>query len=223
MNTYDENGIVPNALRGGTPLKYKDGVYSDAAGNLLKPGVRLLVLEMNVILQRWRNGIAEFIERDPAGKLPDPEQLNEQIPASEWELGLDGQPRKPWARNFRIFFADPDTGAKWTYIHDSVGANRAYHELKNAMETKKFLFGVNLLPLVELVSGKTFKTRFGLKPRPTFFPVLWFGRGPDGALLPQPQFGTPPRQITAKAQTQAAQEGLRPVPPEDYYDDAVPF
>jgi hypothetical protein len=248
MNIDDDDGVAPNALRGGTRMKYVNGVYSDGSGNPIPAGpggAQMLVIQMDIGVQRWQDGTATVKWRDPkTGKLPDPEDLNDEIPRSQWENGLSGEPKPPWAYIFCIYLLDVSAGKKWSYVHDTTSAKIAYQELKNAIQNKKILTGIELLPIVELKSGTTWKSKkFGLVPRPDFNPVKWLQRGADGALViaadPLKQLGgaakppapqqAQPRQIAAQPAQQAPRDDdPRPVAaspaPEDYYDgDYVPF
>lgn len=77
----------------GTFLKWSDATHwVDRDG--LPPPSPLLVIAINAVLQKWKDGKAEVISAKP---LPDPEQLNAAIPENEWERGIDGELRKPWA------------------------------------------------------------------------------------------------------------------------------
>jgi hypothetical protein len=72
-------------------------------------------------------------------------------------------------------------------VHGSVGAKIAYDELRNAMQNRKMLCGADVLPIVVLKSGTTWKSKtFGFVPRADFHPVKWLQRGADGALVPAP-------------------------------------
>jgi hypothetical protein len=58
-----------------------------------------MVVGYVTILRRWKDNKPEDITEHP---LPDPEELNATIPQSEWDIGLDGRPRKPWALTYVI-------------------------------------------------------------------------------------------------------------------------
>jgi hypothetical protein len=251
MNIDNDDGVAPNALRGGTRMKYVDNKYSDGAGNVIPAGTQMLAIQTDIGVQRWQDGKATVEWRNPeTGKLPDPEDLNEKIPMAQWENGLDGKPKPPWGYVYCVYLLDMNSGKKWSYVHDTTSAKIAYQELKNSIQNKKILCGVELLPVVELRCGTTWRSRkFGLVPRPDFNPVKWLRRGDDGALVlaadPLKQLGggaqvaqAPPRQIAAQpapahqpgqaAQPKPAQqappdEDSGPIPPADYYDDYIPF
>jgi hypothetical protein len=210
---YNDEDVAPNALRGGALMKFNKGVYTDAAGNAIAAGTRMLVVQTDKGVERWENGKASVIWRDENGRLPDPEQLNDEIPI--WEHGLDGKPRPPWAYIFCVYLLDTDSGKKWSYVHGTTGAKIAYDELRGAIQNKKLLCGVDVLPVVELRAGTTWKSKtFGSVPRADFHPVQWLSRGNDGAWVPAPDplrqlssgGAAPPKQIAPPAAPQAPKQ-----------------
>ena len=64
----------------------------------------LLVVAINEVLQTLANGNAGVISDKP---LPDPEELNAAIPINEWEIGIDGKPRKPWEHIVVVYSRQP--------------------------------------------------------------------------------------------------------------------
>ena len=62
--------------------------------------------------------------------MPDPEELNSAIPKSEWESGIDGQPRQPWEHVVIVYLVNLGTGEIYTYTAATIGAHIAYDELK---------------------------------------------------------------------------------------------
>jgi hypothetical protein len=241
MTDNYEDDVAPNALRGGTRMKFVNNVYSDGAGNAIPAGTRMLVMQTDKGVQRWESGKATVIWRDAEGRLPDPEQLNDEIPMDQWERGLDGKPRRPWGYIYCIYLLGLDSGKKWSYIHDTTGAKISRGELRGAIQNKKLLCGIDVLPIVELRAGTTWKSKtFGFVPRADFYPIQWLCRGNDGALVPAPdplkqlsggtQIAPPkasqaPQMITAQAPKKLPQAAHdeRPEPPSDYYDDGIPF
>ena len=105
--------------------------WHDRNDNPLPVGARLIALGCDCVLQRWQDNTASTLYLDPTtGRLPDPEQLNEQIPQSEWEVNrFNNQPEPPWARYAVVYLVDPETGDKWTYINKTSGAFMAYTAL----------------------------------------------------------------------------------------------
>jgi hypothetical protein len=207
----DDDDSDRNALKGGALLRFVDG-WSDRDRNPIPPATKFLVQEIDTILQRWKDGTATVIYRDPVtGKLPDLEELNREIPVSEWELDLNGQPRKP-EKTFCVYLLDiGPSGQKHAFVSSTAGASMGYRDIKNAMETKKLLHGVDLLPIVLLRSKMWKPKKFAARLRPYFDPVDWIRPGGGGG-IPAP---APVKQISGPAE---------PLPPaRDIIDDSIPF
>jgi len=62
-------------------------------------------VKVDEILRMWKEDSPTDITEKP---LPDPETLNAQIPVSEWEEGVDGRPRPPWAHYVVVYLVDPE-------------------------------------------------------------------------------------------------------------------
>jgi hypothetical protein len=224
----DDDGIAQNALKGGTLLRFVDGVWSDKDRNPISTDTQLLVHEIDVILQRWKDGVAAVLPRDPVtSRLADPDQLNEQIPESEWERDLNNNWRPPWERTFCVYLVDMgQTGQKFSFINATAGASMAYGDLKSAMQTKRFLHGIDLFPIVELRSKMWKPKKFAQRLRPYFHPVDWIRpggghvpaiAGPNPPAGPVKQIAAPAKQITAAEPAKTAQKTR------EILDDTIPF
>jgi hypothetical protein len=180
----------------GTLLTWNDAKHwRDRDG--LKSPKQLLVTGVNTALQKWRKGKPEVILDKP---LPDPDDLNSAIPLSEWEKGVDGQPRKPWAHVVIVYGVDIAVGAPYTFISATTGAHIAFDHLMDAVHGMRMLRGDSVLPVVEL-GERPMKTKFGDKSRPSFDIVNW--KEPIGSAAleetePEPQQGVLPQ---AQAET----------------------
>jgi hypothetical protein len=163
--------------------------WTDADG--CAPPSEMLAIAIKEVLQRWQDGNPTVIATLP---LPDPDVLNEAIPVNEWEIGLDNKPTPPWAHNVVVYYIDPKGGGTYTYISPTVGGHIAVDQLHEAVKTKRFLEGAQVVPLVRL-SDKPMKTRFGMKSRPHFEIVDWRSPGNGAALPPAP----PPLQLQSGA------------------------
>jgi hypothetical protein len=182
--------LYSSRLTKGTFLKWTDTVHwQDRDG--LTPPLPLLVIAINEVLQRWKDGKATVIADKP---LPDPEQLNSTIPTSEWERGIDGQPRKPWAHVVVVYFVNLATGEFYTYAAATTGAHIAFAALKEAVITMRALRGKRVMPIVNL-SERPFKTNFGMRRRPHLEIIGWKTPGDDtktvAAASPTPQLTGP--------------------------------
>jgi hypothetical protein len=187
----------------GTLLKCVDGRWRDNDG--LEPPEHLLAIGTVRALQRWyeQKPIDTIIETADE-PLPDHEELNAQIPQSEWETGLDGNPRPPWQLNFAVYLLDGATAEMYTFVNSTTGARIAFERLNDKLDTMRFLRGENVVPLVAL-DGRPMKTAFGTKMRPEFTVVDWTD------LAPQIASGPSPRMIEHNG-------GVKPAAPDETSD-----
>jgi hypothetical protein len=162
--------------------------WNDKQGWIDRDGVAapspLLVVGVNEILRRWKDGVAEDIVAKP---LPDPDELNAAIPIQEWEVGVDGKPRPPWAHTVVVYLVNLSTGETYTYAAATVGAHIAFDALKEAVITMRALRGTKCMPLVNL-TDRPMKRKFGQGKRPHFEIIGWKNPGEDssGAIPAQP-------------------------------------
>jgi cell division septation protein DedD len=171
----------------GTFLKWNDSTGWVTRDGLAPPQP-LLVIAVKELLQRWLAGEPENIFDQP---LPDPDELNAAIPKSEWETGIDGVPRPPWAHTVAVYLVCPATGQAFTYTSSTIGAHIAYDQLREAVITMRALRGARVMPLV-LLGDRPMKTKFGMKLRPNFEIIGWRAPGE-----PQPIAGEMQPQLTA--------------------------
>jgi hypothetical protein len=195
--------------------------WTDTAGWFDRDGqplpAAMLAPAINEGLRKWKNNVADFIWDKP---LPDPQQLNNTIPKSEWEKGLNSNElRPPWEKIIAVILVDPSTGAVFRYTSSTVGARIAFDALREAVVTMRMLRGTKVIPLVNL-GERPFKTNFGMKKRPHFQVVGWKSPGEDDkaiATKPAPQLSGP--TAAAAPQTPAAPAAAPTSAPET----AVPY
>jgi hypothetical protein len=224
-NTEDDGfsgSIASGRVLKGTLLKWTDSTgWVDRDG--LAPGQPLLVIAINEILQRWKDNKPEVIPDKP---LPDPEDLNAAIPLSEWEKGIDGKPRPPWAKYIVVYLVDLGNGAFYTFTTSTTGGRMAFDHLRESVITMRAFRGTKCMPVVNL-TDKPFKTSFGLRKRPFFDIIGWRtpgGETPAVANKPTPQIqgpaaGTQVPQATpapATAPPKQARQPKQPVSLSDY-------
>jgi hypothetical protein len=153
----------------GQILRWSDtGGWSDRDG--LRPPEELLVLACNEGLQRWKGKKAESITTKP---LPSPEELNASVPVAEWEPGIDGKLKPPWAHVAIVYLIDPRTAGLFTYLNSTIGAHIAWDVLREKVRTMRALRGERVVALVRLSTRPMKTTNFGMKTRPEFEIVGW--------------------------------------------------
>jgi hypothetical protein len=169
----------------------------------------VLVLGTREFLRRWKGNVATDITELP---LPDPEELNAEIPVSEWELGVDGKPRPPWAHTVEVCLFNPATAEKYTFASATAGAHIAFDLLNESVHTMRMLRGTRCVPLVNL-TARPMKTKFKMSERPHFEIIGWRTLGGDAdaipAYSPAPQLAGP---LTA-ATSAPAPDTEPPTPP----------
>jgi hypothetical protein len=143
----------------------------------------MLVIGFNTVLRRWRDRRQEFITEHP---LPDPDVLNAAIPVAEWETGLDGRPRKPWALTYVVYLVDLQTAALFTYMHDTFGASLAYNALEEQIAVMRMLRGEHVFPIVHLEKRPWKSQTYGMQMRPHFQVVDWRASGATPVISPTP-------------------------------------
>jgi hypothetical protein len=162
----------------------------------------MLVIGYITVLRRWKEKRPEYISEHP---LPDPDVLNNAIPIAEWETGLDGKPRRPWALTYVVYLVDLQTGALYTYAHDTYGAMQAYNALEEQIAVMRMLRGEHVFPIVHLEQRPWKSQTYGMQTRPHFQVVDWRASGGTPAISPPstPQL-TGPMAITPPAAAAAA-------------------
>jgi len=163
----------------GVILKCIDGRWTD--GDSLTPPTEMLVIGITRALQCWGRDrdLLDVILEQPGKTLPDADELNEQIPASEWPPGLDGKPRRPWSLNWIAYLLDPATASTYTFINSTTGARVAVERLEDRIKWMRTLRGANVAPIVKLDS-RPMKTKMGVKQRPEFTVLEWRDLSGDG-------------------------------------------
>jgi hypothetical protein len=135
----------------------------------LAPPEQLLVIRVNEVLQKWKDGKPEVIDTKP---LPDENGLNAAIPVEEWEEGMDGRPQPPWKHTMVLYAIDARTGSFYTFASSTIGAHMAVDHLRESVEGKRILSRAQVMPVIKLTE-RPMKTKFGMKTRPHFDIVGW--------------------------------------------------
>src|SRR5262249_33079612 len=114
----------------------------------------------------------------------------------EWDIGLDGRPRKPWARTYVIYMVNLKNGTLYTYANNTFGAMLCYTNLEEQVAVIRMLRGEHVFPIVQL-DRRPMKTTFGIQTRPHLEIIDWRApKGGDGSLVASP---SPPQLPPAAA------------------------
>jgi hypothetical protein len=149
------------------------------------------------LIQRWEGG--ELLEEIKDLPLPNVKLLNAAVPRP-WPLGLSGTEEPPY-NNYRVvYFRDPETMARSTYISKAGGAARAVSEVNNLVRWKRRLHGSDrVFPLVQL-GWAPWPTKYGMKKRPDYRIINWIDLSTGASLPPasEPKQLSPTKPATAK-------------------------
>jgi hypothetical protein len=221
----------------GVQLAWNDSLHWRTRDGMKAPE-QLLVIAIDAILQRWKEGLPQVIRDKP---LPDPDDLNAAIPVAEWEIGIDGQKRPPWASTSVVYFIDPATGSFYTFVSSTTGGRIAVELLNESVSGMRTLRGGRVLPIITL-GERPMKTKFGAKTRPHFEIVDWReagapvpgGEAPKAALPPASKSEAEPSQTAAPAlQSEPARAkrkttlermgDVKPASPGEAINDKIPW
>jgi len=207
----------------GSLLKCIDGRWSTADINEMT-GRRLLALMTAKAVQHWQaQGVIQTIVEGPDTPLPDVEQLNAQIPQSEWETGLDGQPRAPFQKEYVVYLLDPSDASLYTFANSTVGAKIAHTRLVDRVSWMRAMRGAAVFPLVVLDAKQMKTKKVGIKLRPEFTIVDWRNLGgPDKLAIAPPTQPTAPGGESA-AEPAAPGEPVKAPTAGEVLSDEIPF
>jgi hypothetical protein len=224
--TYQDNDGFSGSLNSGrvgrgSYLKWNDSEgWQDRDG--LTPPSPVLVVGIDEIVRRWKDKQPENIVDKP---LPNVETLNGAIPITEWERGIDGKARPPWAHTIVVYLVNPMTGETYTYSAATTGAHIAWNQLREAVVTMRMLRGTRVIPVINLAE-RPMKTKFGMKMRPHFEIVGWKTPGEDTSATqttPTPQISgptvaPPPTSTPAGSATTSPAQPRKPKQPVNLSD-----
>jgi hypothetical protein len=174
--------IEENQLSIGDRLNFNNGPWRDSTTALRPPDCNYLVIGLFTKLVNWHeSGPPDVISAKPGEDLPDPRELNAQIPESEWGLDLGGKPRPPWARWRVVVLLDIVNAAILSYGNSTFGMTIAFEQLKQRIEIMRALQGADVMAVVQLRDAPM-RTAFGDRRRPHFEVVGWRRFDSSGAL-----------------------------------------
>ena len=120
---------------------------------------------------------------DPAAGGPNLEELNANVPQSEWREGPDGKLHGPWQAQYLVYLLNPHTAERFTYATSTIGGRIALRDLVDRVSWMRKFRGEQVYAVVS-PSAAPMKTRYGTRPRPHFVIMRWVGLSSDGALPP---------------------------------------
>jgi hypothetical protein len=146
----------------GIILKCVDGHWKDSDD--ITPTGEMVVVHTTRALQCWKNQeLLDYEIEQPGETLTrdHADELNAPIPKEEWGLGLDNQPRPPWAINWVVYLIDLTAGQRYTYLNSTWGAQVGVEKLEDRMNVQRALRGPGVRPIIKLDSRpmKTKKVR----------------------------------------------------------------
>jgi hypothetical protein len=185
---FDKPAQEERLIRGSV-ARFLDGTWRDNDGNTLSPDGRWVAWATGECLQRWFDKQpVETIIKKPGVPLPNVDELNAKIPQKDWEKGIDGKPRAPWARQNIVHLLDAQTGAELTFISGTVGASIATEGLKINTGNIRMIRGTRVVPIVSL-GNKLMQTQFGSRLRPEFVIQEWRELGAPAPAIAAPEIG----------------------------------
>jgi hypothetical protein len=169
----------PQRISIGDRLGFNPWRYSD--GSLVPPDRDFIASVEDDKIVRWKGpggGPPDVIVPDAAGNLPSLDELNAKIPQEQWEIGLDGRPRPPWARWHTVALLDPTEPRICSYGNSTLGMRLAVEDLRDRIDLMAVLQGFEALPVVNLTTAPM-NTKYGKRPS---FKVLAWRKFRGGAL-----------------------------------------
>jgi hypothetical protein len=166
--------LEPNRIIVGALVKYIDnrGGWQRHDGVPLRSGAQYLGLGTRRALQRFIDRFPEVITAETNDALPDADELNAQIPKTEWPIGLAGQPEGPWKREFIVYMIDIFDLTILTSSNHTIGMTRAVTDLEERWDWARALYGADVMPLLALKEAP-FPTDYGERKRPLFEITGW--------------------------------------------------
>jgi len=159
----------------GTLLKFADWRWSKGKdGDEVEKGTQFLATGTVAAWVKWWDGKpVQHIKREPGRVLPDLDEMPDRD-QSLWQLGPDGKLRDPWQNTRYVYLLDPISMEVLTFSTSSLGGRAAAINLADQIKRMRGLGRASALPVVELGAEKM-PTRFGMKSRPVFKIVKWYG------------------------------------------------
>jgi hypothetical protein len=164
-------------------------------------------------LQRWVDGLPEVIQKEPGKRLPDPDDLNAEIPREQWPLGKfnGGLPEPPWKRIAFAYLLRTHDAARFTHINSTWGTQVCVRSIRERIQDMSALRGALVYPIVRLTSAPLPLKKFPGRLRPEFEVIEWRSLG-----------GEQPAQIEAPKLAPTLGEPVKEPTTEELLNDSIP-
>src|SRR5262249_32936170 len=120
--------------------------WHDRDGSAMPDPVIALGVRRGV--RRWQN--QELIEEIVDHPLPDCDKLNEAVPQSEWETGLNGEPQEPYKLWHAIYLLNPVDATVFSFLNCTVGISICAGRLESSLRAMQMMRGANAFPVCKL-------------------------------------------------------------------------
>ena len=175
-------------------------------GEELAGALELVAVNVTRVVQKWGDGQPiQTRVLEPGEKFPNLEELNANVPQSEWREGPDGKLHGPWQAQYLLYLLNPDTAERFTYATGTIGGGIAVRDLVDRVSWMRKFRGEQVYAVVS-PSAAPMKTRYGTRPRLHFVIKRWVELSTDGALpLTEPSALSEP-QTADLSTTKAARD-----------------
>jgi hypothetical protein len=174
-----------NGLIQGQIVKFtNEATWVTRGGEKLSGTLELVALNVIRVVQKWGDGQPiETRVLEPGEKFPNVEELNANVPQSEWRDGPDGKLHGPWQAQYLVYLFNfnPDTAERFTYATGTIGGGIAVRDLVDRVSLMRKVRGENVYAVV-IPSNTLMNTRFGGRQRPHFVIKRWVALGGDSAV-----------------------------------------
>jgi hypothetical protein len=174
-----------NRLIQGELVKFtNEASWVTRSGEELAGTLELVAVNVTRAVRKWGDGRPiETRVLQPGEKLPNLEELNANVPRSEWREGPDGKLHGPWQAEYLVYLLNPDTAERFSFATGTIGGGIAVRDLMDRVRLMRKVRGEQVYPVIS-PSAAPMRTRYGTRPRPHFVVKRWVTFGSDGALPP---------------------------------------
>ena len=162
----------------GTILKFADSTYKANKTEIVQQapqGPAFVVVGIVTAWVHWKDGKPTHKITHTGQTHPYREDMGD-LDQAEWPIGIGGTPSDPHKDTRYVYLINLRSGKTYTFITDTIGGRQAVGELKDAIGIVRQA-RPGALPVVQLATG-SMKSRYGMRPKPSFEIVEWRGGTP---------------------------------------------